>query len=159
MILPGHLAIAIFAHKVTGADLRTLLAATLAPDMVDKSLAQVVHVAPSGRYAMHTALSWLISSLVVLLAAGRRHASAWALGYLGHLLGDGLQIPFWLPFRRYDFGQVMELDDFLYGVISSAEGRRNLLLEMLLLALALLMPMTAREESGLGRSETDSSAR
>lgn len=159
MILPGHLAIAIFAHKVTGADLRTLLAATLAPDMADKSLAQVAHVAPSGRYAMHTALSWLISSLVVLLAAGKRHASAWALGYLGHMLGDGLQVPFWLPFRRYDFGQVMELDDFLYGVISSAEGRRNLLLEMVLLALALLMPSMAKQESGLSCNGANSSAK
>jgi len=157
MILPGHLAIAIFTHKVTGADLRTLLAATLAPDMVDKSLAQVVHVAPSGRYAMHTALGWLTSSLVVLLVAGKQRASAWALGYLGHLLGDGLQVPFWLPFRRYDFGQVIELDDFLCGVISSAEGRRNLLVEMLLLVLALLMPAMARQESGLSRNEVDSS--
>ncbi len=157
MILPGHLAMAIFTHKVTGSDLRTLLAATLAPDVVDKSLAQVVHVAPSGRYAMHTALGWLISSLIVLWVAGRQRASAWALGYLAHLLGDGMQVPFWLPFRRYDFGEVMELDDFLCGVLSSAEGRKGLLGEMLLLVLALLMPAMARAESELCRNEANRS--
>lgn len=138
MILPGHIAISIICHKLFRIDLPTAVAATLVPDAVDKGLAQVLHLAPSGRYAMHCLPGWLVSSLLVGCLGGKRRGYAWAIGHLAHFLGDQGDIPWWLPFRRYNFDEIVPLDDFLLSVFSTSQGRKNLLLETTFLLLTLL---------------------
>ena len=138
MILPGHLAVAIFVHELLHVDLPTVIAATVVPDAVDKGLAQGLHVTPSGRYAMHSLVGWLASSLLVGLVGGKERGYAWAIGHLFHLLGDPGHVPWWFPFRKYEFCEIMELDQFLYSIFATTEARRKLLAEMLLLVLALV---------------------
>jgi len=140
MILPGHIAVAILCHKWLGVDLPTTIAATVVPDAVDKGLAQVLHVTPNGRYAMHSLAGWLASSWLASRLGGRRRGRAWALSHMAHFLGDQGRIPWWLPFKRYKLARSQDLDEFLLGLFSTSEGRRNLLLETLFLVLALLAP-------------------
>jgi hypothetical protein len=86
------------------ADLKTVVAGGVFPDVVDKTLCQVLRVTPSGRMYAHTVLSLTLSTGVVSMIWGRRPARAWALGYLGHLLGDaGGTLPLLYPFREYEF--------------------------------------------------------
>lgn len=138
MILPGHLALAILGHKFFRADLSTVVAGTLAPDIVDKSLAHALHITPGGRYGMHSFLGWLISSSLVGLLCGRKRGFAWAVGHFAHFAGDEFDMPWWLPFKRYHFGPVEDLDEFLAGAVGTSGGRRRLALETLLLALVIL---------------------
>jgi hypothetical protein len=84
--------------------LKTVTAGGLFPDVVDKSLCQVLRITPSGRMYAHTLLGLAVSTGVVSLIWGARTARAWALGYLGHLAGDGpWKLPLFLPFKRYEF--------------------------------------------------------
>ncbi len=140
MILPGHIAVAIFCHRLLRLDLSTLIAAALLPDAVDKGLAHVLRVTPSGRYAMHSLPGWLFSSLAVGLWGGEKRRHAWAVGHLAHLLGDPGQVPWWFPFKQYEFPEAMSLSQFLTAAFGTAEAQRSLALETLLLILALLCP-------------------
>jgi hypothetical protein len=100
----GHLAVSALLHHYLDADLKTVVAGGVFPDVVDKTLCQVLRVTPNGRMYAHTLLSVAVSTTVVSLLWGRKTARAWALGYLGHLAADGGGwLPILYPFRRYDF--------------------------------------------------------
>lgn len=74
------------------------------PDAVDKTLCQVLHLTPSGRMYAHTLLSLGVSTALVGSIWGRHAARSWALGYIGHLLGDlRAPVPWMYPFVGYDF--------------------------------------------------------
>jgi hypothetical protein len=103
-MLFGHLAISLLQHRYLKADLAPVVAGGIFPDVVDKTLCQVLHVTPSGRMFGHTLAGLAVSTAVVGLLGGRRRAWSWALGYLGHLLGDvGGFIPWLYPLVPYDF--------------------------------------------------------
>jgi hypothetical protein len=102
----GHLAVSALLHHYLDADLKTVVAGGVFPDVVDKTLCQVLHVTPSGRMYAHTLLSVALSTAFVSLVWGREKARAWALGHLGHLVADGGGwLPLLYPFKAYDFGR------------------------------------------------------
>jgi hypothetical protein len=103
-MLFGHLAISLLQHRYLKADLAPVVAGGIFPDVVDKTLCQVLHVTPSGRMFGHTLVGLAVSTAVVGLLGGWRAARSWALGYLGHLVGDvGGFIPWLYPLVPYDF--------------------------------------------------------
>ena len=105
-MLLGHVAVSILEHRYLKADLVPVVVAGVVPDVVDKTLCQVLHLTPYGRMFGHTLVGLALSTAVVGLIWGRRVAWSWALGYLGHLLGDaGGFIPWLYPFVHYDFPQ------------------------------------------------------
>ena len=92
------------------------------PDVVDKTLCQVLRVTPSGRMYAHTLLSVALSTAIVALLWGRRKARAWALGYLGHLTADGGGwLPLLYPFKKYAF---VGGEAGLFQIIQNALQRR-----------------------------------
>jgi hypothetical protein len=100
----GHLGVAALQHRYLKADLAPVFIAGIAPDIVDKTLCQLLHFLPSGRMFGHTLLGLTVSSLIVSLIWGKRAGWSWAIGYLGHLLGDiGHTIPWFYPFMQYEF--------------------------------------------------------
>lgn len=100
----GHVAVSALLHHYLDVDLKTVLAGGLFPDVVDKTLCQVLRVTPSGRMYAHTLLTAAASSALVSLLWGKKKARAWALGYLGHLTADGGGwLPLLYPFRKYEF--------------------------------------------------------
>ncbi len=100
----GHLAISVLQHRYFKATLAPVMIAGMAPDIVDKTLCQVLRLTPSGRMAGHTLLGLAISAGFVALVWGKRAAWSWALGYLGHLVADaGGEVPWFYPFAHYDF--------------------------------------------------------
>ena len=105
-MLFGHLAVSVLQHRYLKVDLKPVVAAEVFPDVVDKTLCQVLHLTPSGRMFGHTLAGLIFSTAVVGLIWGRRAAWSWALGYLGHLLGDaGGFVPWLYPFAQYDFSR------------------------------------------------------
>ncbi|NBD35898.1 MAG: hypothetical protein GVY30_07850 [Chloroflexi bacterium] len=100
----GHLALSALEHRYLDADLVPVMVAGLAPDLVDKTACQILRATPSGRMWGHTLIGLALSTLLIDLLWGKRAARSWALGYLGHLLGDlnGL-LPWFYPFVSYDF--------------------------------------------------------
>ncbi len=93
--------------------------AGLMPDIVDKTLCQLLHLTPSGRMAAHTLFGLAISAGVVALIWGKRAAWSWALGYLGHLVADaGGDVPWLYPFVHYDFPPSPSLWESLMNKLS-----------------------------------------
>lgn len=100
----GHLAVSALLHHYLDVDLDTVVAGGIFPDVVDKTLCQVLRVTPSGRMYAHTLLSVAFSTAVVSLVWGRQKARVWALGYLAHLAADmGGRLPLFYPFQKYEF--------------------------------------------------------
>jgi hypothetical protein len=111
--IPGHLAIALTQElfftpacrsEKRSSTFRALLAASLFPDIVDKTIGYVLQVMPNGRHYAHNVFSLAGSSLVVRLIWGKRAGSAWFVGYLGHLLADSQRpVPWFFPVVKYQF--------------------------------------------------------
>jgi hypothetical protein len=121
-MIVGHLAVSALLHYYLDADLKTVVAGGLFPDVVDKTLCQVLRVTPSGRMYAHTLLGLVLSTGVVSRLWGRRIARAWALGYLGHFAGDaGGWLPLLYPFRRYEFARG---EPGLFEIIQNALQRK-----------------------------------
>ena len=103
-MLFGHLAVSALVHHYLDADLEAVVAGGIFPDVVDKTLCQILHITPSGRMYAHTLLSVAVSTVFVSSIWGRQKARAWALGYLGHLAADsGGWLPLLYPFKKYEF--------------------------------------------------------
>lgn len=146
MILPGHVAAAVLCHRRLGAYWWAVLAASLAPDVIDKFLYYGLHLSPSSRVPMHTALAWLATVLLVAAAEWAlrrgghgRWTAAWALGYGLHFLCDspltGGDLPFLYPFRAYLFNSPGRPLAFLFGL--SVPPWQTLATEALLVAVAV----------------------
>jgi hypothetical protein len=79
-------------RRPTGPGVVALLVGTQAPDLIDKPLAWYLHVLEYGRSLAHSVLTGgLLLLTVVLLLRWRGHrtvATAFAVGYLSHLVGD-----------------------------------------------------------------------
>jgi hypothetical protein len=103
-VIFGHLAISALLHRYLDLDLGPVMAAGVFPDVTDKLLCQVLHITPSGRMYGHTLLGAALTTPLVRKVWGARAARAWAIGYVGHLVGDmdGF-VPWFYPFLEYDF--------------------------------------------------------
>jgi len=139
-MLIGHIGIALLQHHYLDAELAPVVAGTLFPDALDKTLCQVLRMTRSGRMWGHTALSVVVSTMVVGALSGRRAARDWLLGYLGHRRADdGGSIPLWYPFKTYAFEQSPGFAEILRNF---AENQTDVVLEFGLLALGLLAGAT-----------------
>ena len=136
MILPGHIALAIFGHKLLRVELPTAVAATLAPDLVDKALAQVLHVTPSGRYLMHSLVGWLAASALAYLLGGKAKGRAWAVGHFLHFIGDGGEMPWLLFLQEYSYSEVKELNSVFWEAFYTVQGRLSFAFEVALFGVA-----------------------
>ncbi len=135
-MLLGHIAVSLLESHYLDLELKPTMLGGLFPDMLDKSLCQVLHITPSGRMWGHTLLSFALSTAIVRIASGKRAARSWALGYAGHLVADVRgQVPLLYPFARYDFGPSPDLSTILERFFAD---RREVTLELGLLAWALL---------------------
>lgn len=103
-MLLGHLAVPIILrHYADEMDLTLLVAGSVAPDVVDKSLQQV-GTAVSGRSLAHSLFALGTSSLLVWRCWGNTAVVSWFAGYLGHLICDmGGSVPWLYPFAAYPF--------------------------------------------------------
>lgn len=108
MILPGHIAAAYLATRITGAQRSGGLAAAMFPDMVDKPIRWLLRWTPNDRIPAHSLLGWALSTLGARRFGGPRFARGWLVGYGAHLLCDEInahlnpgRIYFWWPFKRY----------------------------------------------------------
>lgn len=103
-MLFGHVAVSVLQHRYLKVDFAPVVVAGVFPDLMDKTLCQVLHLTPSGRTFGHSLAGLALSAGVVGLIWGRRAAQSWALGYLAHLLCDaGGFVPWLYPFVRYEF--------------------------------------------------------
>jgi len=124
MILPGHIAAAWLASQITHTDTRANLAVSMFPDLVDKPIRWLLRLTPNDRIPAHSALFWVLTSMLAWSLRGRRFAHGWISGYAAHLLCDELnahlnpgRIYFWWPFKRYSMhvgptGLSSSLNDF-----------------------------------------------
>jgi len=109
MIFPGHVAAADLAGRAFKVDRRGSLAACMFPDLVDKPVRWLFHLAPNDRIPAHTLPFWFLTTVLVRLLAGRRLARGWLVGYGAHLACDQLNAslnpgriyPLW-PFVHYE---------------------------------------------------------
>jgi hypothetical protein len=102
-MLLGHLAIPIILNHYTPVHPAPLVAGSLFPDVMDKSL-KIIGLAPNSRTISHTALGLALSTAAIYAAEGNTAAASWGAGYLSHLLGDGRGfVPWWYPFLSYVF--------------------------------------------------------
>ena len=103
-MLFGHLAVSALLHHYLDADLKSVVAGGLFPDVVDKTLCQILRLTPSGRMYAHTLLAVTLSTTAVSALCGKRAGQGWAMGYLGHLAADaGGDLPLFFPFKEYEF--------------------------------------------------------
>jgi hypothetical protein len=115
-MLFGHLAISILEHRYLKVDLAPAIAGGVFPDVLDKTLCQVLRLTPSGRMFGHTLLALGVSTVVVGVMRGRRTGRSWAMGYLAHLMADASGFVPWLyPFVQHDFSQS---EPGLLGILS-----------------------------------------
>lgn len=133
-MLLGHLGVSLLAHRYLQADLAPVVVAGVFPDVVDKGLCQGLRVLPSGRMWGHTLLGLTVSTVLAGRLWGRRAASSWAVGYLGHLVADlEGQVPWLYPFAPYDFAP----SPSFWGILRQQLTRPGaIVLEVLLLGWA-----------------------
>jgi hypothetical protein len=136
-MLFGHLAIVALQHRYLKTELVPTAIAGLFPDLVDKTLCQVLHLTPSGRMLGHTLLGLALSTVAAGLSGGKKRAWSWALGYAGHLLGDlGGPVPWLYPFVPYDFPYA---PSGLWEILRQGlSDRKEVAIELALVAWAIL---------------------
>ena len=101
-MIVGHLAISILESHYLDADVGPTVAGGLFPDVLDKTLCQILNLSPHGRHWGHTVLGFTLSTLVVGWLKGKKTARSWALGYASHLLADlKSPVPLLYPFASY----------------------------------------------------------
>jgi hypothetical protein len=141
-MLIGHVAVSILTHRYLGTKMAPTLIGGLFPDMVDKTLCQILHVTPNGRMWAHTLLGLTASTSVVRLLAGEEIAYAWALGYAGHFLADSPgTLPLTYPFRSYDFTPSPGFREIVKNFLAQPE---KVAMEMGLVGLTLLVATRSR---------------
>lgn len=103
MLPLAHIGSALVLAKAARASGPFAALGALAPDLVDKPLAWVLKVTPSGRYFGHSLLSCLLLSLPLLKFCGHSAGLGFSLGYVAHLRGDTeAPVPWLMPLVEYD---------------------------------------------------------
>ena len=148
----------VYGNRPGDAATVALAFATQLPDLVDKPLAWVFDVLPSGLSLAHSLLFALPLSALVVLVAVRRGSpaigSAFAIGYLSHLagdvaypyfVGDGLRVGFLLwplvpasPEPTVGFlSLVIRFFEQFLAFLGTPRGQLYVVFEALLLATAI----------------------
>ena len=100
----AHLAASLLLNEGHHGDRAAAAAGAIVPDLIDKTLAWVVGVTPSGRHAAHSLTSAGALTLATMRFAGRRRGVSFGVSYVCHLVGDvwdGGHVPWLMPFKRY----------------------------------------------------------
>lgn len=107
--------------------------AAIFPDVIDKVVCDYLHLAPYGRNWTHNLVAVALCALVAgLVMRSRRVAYSWAIGHLGHLLGDFVFVPWLWPLFSYSWpiedrqiaqGVVQTVVDLGQGHALSAKAR------------------------------------
>ena len=102
----AHLAASLLLNEASRGDRASAAAGAVAPDLVDKTLAWVLGVTPSGRFAAHSLVGATALTLTVARVAGPRRGASFGASYLCHLAADlfgGGRVPWLMPFKKYEF--------------------------------------------------------
>jgi membrane-bound metal-dependent hydrolase YbcI (DUF457 family) len=100
----AHLAASLLLNEACHGDRASAAAGALVPDLIDKTLAWVLGVTPSGRYASHSLAGAAALTLAAARLAGRRKGASFGASYLCHLACDlwaSGHVPWLMPFKRY----------------------------------------------------------
>jgi membrane-bound metal-dependent hydrolase YbcI (DUF457 family) len=100
----AHLAASLLLNEACHGDRASAAAGALVPDLIDKTLAWVLGVTPSGRYASHSLAAAGALTLATAFVAGRRKGASLGASYLCHLACDlwgGGHVPWLMPFKSY----------------------------------------------------------
>jgi len=157
MFLTGHIASALLASRRWALDPRIVIAATLFPDVVDKSAKHLLHVVPFGRLPAHTLLVLALTAGIVFLVDrhyGRhgRWLAAWLAGYVAHLVLDFSDIvPLLWPFRPYG------MPEHPLGSMGqhTAAIRASMIIELILVVAAVIVEIRRRRRLALPSVSTE----
>jgi len=144
MYPPAHLAAALLVNEAYRGDRPSAMAATLVPDLVDKTLAWLLGLTPSGRYMAHSLAAVALSAALVAALGGRRRGLSFGASYLTHLVCDlweGGHVPWLMPFKPYH-----RVDDRWQLGLSAKGFLLELASTLLLIRFALASP--ARSAQG-----------
>jgi len=100
----AHLAASFLVNEAYSGDRVSAAAGAIVPDFIDKTLAWVLGVTPSGRHAAHSLAGASVLTLATMRFAGRKRGLSFGASYLCHLVGDlweGGHVPWLMPFRSY----------------------------------------------------------
>jgi hypothetical protein len=101
----AHLAASLLLNEVYRGDRASAAAGAIVPDLIDKTLAWLLGVTPSGRYAAHSLAGAGVLTLATAWLGGPTRGASFGASYLCHLVGDlwdGGHVPWLMPFRGYD---------------------------------------------------------
>ena len=107
MLPLGHIASALIVNRLARVDagVAPAVLGALVPDAIDKTLAWVLHVVPTGRHIGHTLFAAAVFSAVGAALFGREKGLAFGVAYISHLVGDRWHdghVPWLMPLKRYD---------------------------------------------------------
>lgn len=122
MLPTAHIASALLVQRLAGidADAPAAVAGSLLPDVIDKTLAWVLKVAPSGRHIAHTPLAAALLSLTAVVMFGRKRGASFGVAYGVHLVADlwhGGRVPWLMPLREYHLQSQPWRADFSRGTL------------------------------------------
>jgi hypothetical protein len=104
----AHLAASLLLNEVYRGDRTSAAAGAIVPDLIDKTLAWLLGVTPSGRHAAHSLAGAGVLTLATARLAGPTRGASFGASYLCHLVGDlwgGGHVPWLLPFKRYGYSE------------------------------------------------------
>ncbi len=101
--IPGHLAMSLAGTRIARLPYTPAIVATFAVDVIDKVFADVLRIAPYGRWWFHTLLSVAICSYLIGKWKGKEWGFSWMLGHFLHLIADIGFIPWFYPFIPYRY--------------------------------------------------------
>jgi len=104
----AHLAASLLLNEVYRGDRASAAAGAVVPDLIDKTLAWLLGVTPSGRHAAHSLAGAGVLTLATAWLAGPTRGVSFGASYLCHLVGDlweGGHVPWLMPFRKYAYSE------------------------------------------------------
>jgi len=84
----AHLAASLLLNEVYRGDRASAAAGAVVPDLIDKTLAWLLGVTPSGRHAAHSLAGAGVLTLATAWLAGPTRGASFGASYLCHLVGD-----------------------------------------------------------------------
>ena len=106
MLPTGHISVSYLLFRFARVDLRIAVAATLFPDVLDKSLKLILQVTPAGRTFGHGLPLVLAATALVAFWKGGHAGYSWFMGHFCHLLADWpltSYVPWFYPLADYEF--------------------------------------------------------
>jgi membrane-bound metal-dependent hydrolase YbcI (DUF457 family) len=104
----AHLAASLLLNEVYRGDRASAAAGAIVPDLIDKTLAWLLGVTPSGRHVAHSLAGAGVLTLATAWLAGPRRGASFGASYMCHLVGDlweGGHVPWLTPFKKYEHSE------------------------------------------------------